>query len=307
MTLPTYQECMRPILEYAKTKPNGFYLKDPIEFVAKKFNLSESETTMMLSSGSKGILENRVAWAISYLSKANLLKRVSKANYILTDSGDNFLKNKKEINRKELEKIPEFYDWFKKYKVKKLDKETINQSELTLQNYTPEELIKNNFDEINNALKKELLDTIISQTPRFFERLILNLLVAMGYGGSLKESAIHSGKTGDHGIDGIIKEDRLGLDIICLQAKKYNHDNVIGEPQIRDFAGSLDIHSVTKGIFITTSYFSDSAYKFAEKISKRIILIDGEELANLLIKYNVGVRTEFSYEIKKVDLGYFEE
>ncbi|MEQ1789787.1 MAG: restriction endonuclease, partial [Rickettsiales bacterium] len=166
---------------------------------------------------------------------------------------------------------------------------------------------ENGYRQLVAVAKQELLDRIIASTPEFFEQVILNLLLAMGYGGSQKDASQRMGKTGDGGIDGVIKEDALGLDVVYVQAKRYKESNAVPVSHVRDFAGSLQANRANKGVFVTTSYFSKDAYDFVSKVHSRIILIDGDELAKLLYEHGIGVRLEMRFDVKKIDEGYFSD
>jgi restriction system protein len=236
------------------------------------------------------------------MKKAGLVETVKRGVYKITIEGLKVLKEKpKEINNAFLSKYQSFIDFQGREKTDDSETTEIAAKETR----TPEEIVESTYKEINKDLAEDLLDKIKESTPQFFEKLVVEVLVAMGYGGSREDAGQAIGKRGDEGIDGIIKEDKLGLDIIYIQAKKW--DSSVGRPEIQKFAGALQGQRAKKGIFITTANFSKEAKDFVKNIDAKIILIDGEELAGLMISNNVGVSAVSSYEIKKVDMDYFED
>jgi restriction system protein len=304
MPIPDYQTLMLPTLKLGAT--GEIKLKDAYTILSEEFNLSEDERQHLLPSGKMTTIRNRVAWAVVYLVKAGLLMRPKRGLFTITDRGKGVLsKNPVHINAKFLKQYPEFVK-FTNAKTVKTDsgkKEIIGHDVIE----TPEERIDSAYQEIVADIKSELLSKILEASPEFFERLIVNLLVAMGYGGSSVEAGKHLGKSGDNGIDGVIKEDKLGLDMIYVQAKRYAPKNSIGRPAINGFVGSLVGFGANKGVFVTTSSFSKHAYGYAENVPQRIILIDGEKLTSLMLEHNVGVRINQSIELKRVDEDFFME
>ncbi len=302
MPIPDYQTLMLPTLKLGAT--GEIQLKDAYTILSEEFNLSEDERQHLLPSGKMTTIRNRVAWAVVYLVKAGLLIRPKRGLFTITDRGKGVLsKNPVHINAKFLKQYPEFVK-FTSAKTVKTDsgkKEIIGDDVIE----TPEERIDSAYQEIVADIKTELLSKILESSPEFFERLIVNLLVAMGYGGSSVEAGKHLGKSGDNGIDGVIKEDKLGLDMIYVQAKRYATDNLVGRPAVQGFAGSLIGFGANKGVFVTTSSFSKHAYDYAENVPQRIILIDGEKLTSLMLEHNVGVRVNQNIELKKIDEDYF--
>jgi len=300
--IPDYQTIMLPLLEFAGDKKEH-HIRETIDYLAEKFGLTAEERKMLLPSGRQPILDNRVGWARTYLVKAGLLYSPKRGYFKITERGLEVLKNPPtKIDNEYLSRFPEFIDFKTKHKTRKEDEIKL------LKKYdesTPEDLIALGYQKLHHGLATELLEKIISCPPSFFEKLVVDLLVKMGYGGSREEAGKAVGKSGDEGIDGIIKEDKLGLDIVYIQAKRWT--NPIGRPEIQKFVGALHGQRARKGIFITTSTFSQSAIDYVSKIDSKIILIDGEKLADLMIEYNVGVSTISSYEIKKIDLDYFME
>lgn len=307
--IPDFQTIMLPFLELLKDG-NEHELKELVERICVKFELTDSEREERLPSGSQQLIYNRVGWANTYLKKAQLLEAPRRGTFKITDKGKQLLSsNPKKIDINLLKSLPQFKDWQNSYQVEKnieRDNNSVPQSiEEVDSTKTPEELLEYSFSKLKNELASDLIDKIKSCTPSFFEHLVIDLLITMGYGGSKKEAGQVIGKSGDGGIDGIIKEDKLGLDTIYIQAKRWEATVPVG--QIRDFAGSLLSKKAKKGIFITTSNYPKAAYEFVASIEPRIILIDGKELAELMIENNVGISTKTNYEVKRIDLDYFEE
>ncbi len=265
--------------------------------------------------GNQTLFNNRVHWAITYLAHAGLLVRPRRAHFETTARGREVLsRNLSHIDNGVLAEFDEFRNWLARSKKteEQSGRPSLSSASSTPgvgpeASVTPLERIEADHEEITTALKDDLLQRVLSGTPAFFEKLIVQLLVAMGYGGSFADASRAIGRSGDEGVDGIIKEDSLGLDIVYLQAKKYQPGNTVGRPAVQAFAGSLEGFGATKGVFVTTSEFSREAKEYVGKISKRIILIDGEELANLMVRHNVGVRVEAVYEIKRIDEDMFEQ
>jgi restriction system protein len=293
---------MLPLLKFA-SDGTPHRLQDAIASLSDQFNLSKSEREELLPSGTQFVMANRVGWARTYLKKAGLLFDPKRSFFQITERGLELLKsNPKEVNTKFLRQYDEFNQFQKKTNIK----HTQDEFEPNQTTYpTPEEALEYGFQKLTENLSEEILSKIMSCSPAFFERLVIELLVKMGYGGSLKEAANIVGKSGDAGIDGIIKEDKLGLDAIYIQAKRW--DSVVGRPEIQKFVGALDGQKARKGIFITTSGFSKEAIEYAKNTTVKVVLVDGERLAELMIENNLGVSTAMTYEIKKVDSDYFEE
>lgn len=299
--IPDYQTIMLPLLKYAGDKKEH-YIREAIEQLADEFKLTEEERKELLPSGQQAIFDNRTGWAKTYLKKAGLLESTKRGYFRITDRGIKILEGQPaEINSKSLEQYQEFIE-FKK--VSKTDKEKLEK--IKLQKYeenTPEGLIGIGYQKLQSNLISDLIDEIKKCSPSFFERLVVELLVKMGYGGSREDAGRAIGKSGDEGIDGIIKEDRLGLDIVYIQAKKW--ENPVGRPEIQKFAGALQGQRARKGIFITTSTFSEKAVEYVSRIEIKIVLIDGKQLAKLMSEHDIGVSKSASYEIKKIDSDYF--
>ena len=299
MAIPDYQTIMLPLLKFAADEKEHS-LREGTQFLADDFQLSEEERKEMLPSGTQRLFNNRVAWASTYLRKAGLLESKKRGFFNISERGREALsKNLDRIDNKYLEQFPEYIE-FKTPKKKPPSVPKIPPGEIN-----PEEMLETAYQELQNSLASELLDTISNCSPEFFERLVIDVLIKMGYGGSRKEAGEAVGKSGDEGIDGIIKEDKLGLDIIYIQAKRWG--NIVGRPEIQKFAGALQGQRARKGIFITTSNFSKDALDYVKNIDSKIILIDGQRLAELMIAHNVGVSSTATYDIKKIDSDYFIE
>lgn len=297
MPIPDFQSAMRPLLEYLSDgQPHDN--QETNEALAEVFKLSPEELRELLPSGKQTVFTNRIAWAKSHLKQAGLIESPVRATYQITDLGHAALKQDAKIDMRFLDQYEE-YRCFRTgsgHKQNNNDKGSVDEK-------TPQELIEYGYRQIREDLGKELLARIKQAPPDFFERLVVELLLAMGYGGSRKDAGEAVGRGGDGGIDGIIKEDRLGLDAIYIQAKRW--ENVVGRPEIQKFAGALQGRRARKGIFITTSGFTREAVEFVATIGTKIVLIDGTRLADLMIDANVGVTQESSYEIKKIDTDYF--
>jgi len=295
---------MLPLLKFHADQQEHFH-RDATDYLAQTFNLSEEEKKELLPSGKQTIFVSRVNWAKVYLKMGGLLESTRRKYYKITQRGSEILKhNPSKIDIKFLEQFPDFVEWRKKSKI--ADTETQGkETEITSQQ-TPEESLEYAYQKIRQDLAQELLSLVKRCSPAFFERLVVELLVKMGYGGSIKDAGTVKGKSGDGGIDGVIKEDKLGLDIIYIQAKRWD-DGVVGRPEIQKFVGALAGHRAKKGIFLTTSNFSKEARDYISTIDSKIVLIDGEQLANLMIDYDLGVSKITAYEIKRIDSDYFDD
>lgn len=271
---------------------------------AKQFKLTDDERKDLLPSGRQPTFDNRVGWAKTYLKKAGLLDSPKRATIIITQRGLEVLnQNPSHINVRFLSQFPEFVE----FKTPKHESTFELQGSEDISTQTPEEILENEYQKIRVTLAQELLKKVIELPSAFFERLVVELLVKMGYGGSIKDAGKAIGKSGDEGIDGTIKEDKLGLDIIYVQAKRWQPGNNVGRKEIQSFVGALEGQRAMKGIFITTSTFAQLATEYAQKINKKIVLIGGEELANLMIDHDIGVTRSGSYDIKRIDSDYFSE
>lgn len=301
MSVPTYQEFLLPLLQLANDQEEHL-LNETIDYLAKQFNLSEENKQELLPSGRQTKFSNRVGWAITYLKKAKLLESGKRGTFSISVRGVDVLKTKpKTIDRKFLERFPEFVE----FQNIKQDSDPIEVLLVTEVDQTPQEIFDNNYQKIIKEVKESLLEQIKSCSPQFFENLVVDLLLSMGYGGSRKDAGEAVGKSSDGGIDGIIKEDKLGLDCIYIQAKRWEAS--VGRPTIQAFAGSLEGMKARKGVLITTSQFTKEAREYVKIIEKRIILIDGEQLSELMLENNVGVNEIQTYTLKKVNFDYFNE
>jgi len=301
MAIPDYQSIMLPLLRFA-SDGNEHSLRETIEGLAEKFGLTDAEKRELLPSGQQPTFDNRVAWARTYMSKAGLLESTRRGYFRVTQRGRDVLaKNPRAINVKFLEQFPEFIE----FRSKRRDREETTEVVETENLQTPAELLETAYQKLREDLSAELLKITKECSPSFFERLVIDLLVKMGYGGTRKDAGKAIGRSGYEGIDGIINEDRLGLDVIYVQAKRWQ--TPVGRPEIQKFAGALQGHRAKKGIFITTSAFTKDAEDYVAKIDSKIILIDGEQLAQLMIDHSVGVALVASYETKRIDSDYFIE
>jgi restriction system protein len=301
MPIPDYQTIMLPLLRFA-ADGEEHSLRETIEALADQFELTDEERRDLLPSGQQATFDNRVGWARTYMKKAGLLESTRRGYYKITDRGTGVIgQNPPEINRVFLMQFPEFVEF---QRPRSPDKAEADEQEVN-ETRTPEEGIESAYQRVRQGLAAELLQTVKTLSPAFFERLVIDLLVKMGYGGTRRDAGQAVGRSGDGGIDGIIKEDRLGLDIVYIQAKRW--EGTVGSPEIQKFAGALQGQRARKGIFITTSEFSGAAQEYVSKIDSKIVLIGGDTLAQLMIDYNIGVAPVASYELKRIDSDYFTE
>lgn len=303
MAIPHYQTFMSPVLKHL-SDGREHSLRETISALSDEFGLTDDERKVLLPSGKQPIVNNRVAWAVTYLRQAGLLENIKRGVFKITERGRRVLVDFPDgVDNRVLERFEEFQEFKNRNKSNK--EPTIRKPIEPRSETNPEETLETAYQELKDGLVLELLDAIKQCTPEFFEQLVIDVLIKMGYGGSRKEAGQAIGRSGDEGIDGIIKEDKLGLDIIYLQAKRW--DGTVSRPEIQKFAGALQGQRARKGIFITTSQFSKEALDYVKNIDSKIILIDGRQLSELMIEYNVGVNTVAAYEIKKVDSDYFME
>jgi restriction system protein len=300
MTIPDFQTVMLPILQVAGDNQEHA-IGDVIETLAGYFALSDEERKELLPSGRQFRFDNRIHWATTYLRKASLLQSTGRGRFSITERGLQVLNsNPPRIDKKFLEQFAEFGEFQLR---SRQDNEIAPVEEVS--NQSPEEILETSYQNLRNELAEELLVRIMDCSPRFFEKLVVDLLVAMGYGGSRKDAgqALLLGQPGDGGVDGIIKEDRLGLDVVYVQAKRW--ESVVGRPVVQAFAGSLEGFRARKGVLISTSQFSKDAKDYVERIEKKIVLIDGQQLAQYMIDYGIGVAEVATYVVKKADTDYF--
>jgi restriction system protein len=298
MAIPDFQTLMLPLLKFAADRQEHS-TSDTIDALALEFRLTDEERKELLPSGRQSRFDNRVGWARTYLKKAALLEGAGRGKFRITARGLKVVKdNPPRIDMKFLERFQEYVEF---RNLSRQEEELTENVEKASQ--TPEEVLELSYQNLRRDLAQELLERIMGCSSRFFERLVVDLLVAMGYGGSRKDAGEAVGQSGDGGIDGIIKEDRLGLDVVYIQAKKW--EGTVGRPVVQTFAGSLEGQRARKGILITTSQFSREARDYVERIEKKIVLIDGQQLAQLMIDHNVGVAEVETYTVKRVDLDYF--
>ncbi len=300
--IPDYQTLMRPVLECAAE--HEVRIGDVVDTLAAKLGLTADERVELLPSGKQSRFANRVHWAKSYLKQAGLVTATKRGHFIITDRGKAALAEAgATIDNAYLEKFTDFKEFQERTKVTD-DIAPAGPTEPGIE-ATPDEVLRAAHEKINLALSAELLDRVRQSSPEFFEQLIVQLLLAMGYGGSTADAGRALGRSGDDGVDGVIDQDPLGVDQIYLQAKRYAAGNAVGSPAIRDFYGSLSLKRAHKGIFVTTSTFSASAIETAKGLGSRIVLIDGTHLARLMVHYNIGCRDEDVLHIKKIDEDFF--
>jgi restriction system protein len=309
MTIPDYQSLMLPVLVAAAD--GEVRVGAVVEQLAEKIGLSDEEKAQLLPSGRQTLFANRVHWAKTYMAQAGLVENTRRGYFQITSRGQQALAgNPPYIDNAFLNQFEEFQEFKKRGREElsePLAKEPSQPGDITSETSTPDEIMRRAHAQIDAALAQELLTQVRAAPPDFFERLIVDLLLSMGYGGSRADKAGRKlGRSGDDGVDGVIDQDALGLDRVYIQAKRYASGNNIGSGAIRDFFGSLDRHKASKGLFVTTSAFSFSAKETADFLSKRIVLIDGEQLATLMIQQNIGCRIEDTLYIKKLDEEFFE-
>lgn len=307
MAIPDYQTIMLPLLRLASDGREHRF-RDAVEQLASEFGITVVERAELLPSGTAPIFDNRVGWARTYLKQAGLLLSPKRGLFQITEAGRALLaENPPQIDAALLDR----YEPFREFKSRRRDKsegDVDRAIKPSLQepatDQTPEDALAAAYQKFRRNIEGELLEQVKATSPAFFERLVIDLLVAMGYGGSRQDAGRAIGRSGDEGIDGIIKEDKLGLDVIYVQAKRW--EGTVGRPEIQKFAGALQGQRANKGVFITTSEFSREAEEYANVISSKIILIDGARLAGLMVDHNVGVAPVGLYELKRVDSDYFE-
>ena len=302
MAIPDYQTCMLPFLRHL-ADGQEHSLRDAEEALAAHVRLSAAERAELLPSGQQGVFKNRIGWARTYLKKAALLASPKRAVFQITERGLKTLSTEPvKLDIKYLKQFPEFVEFREVSKAGNGSSALVETAPAT---NTPEEAIELAHQGLREQLMAELLTRILGCSPTFFEQLVVELLVKMGYGGSRRDAGERIGRSGDGGIDGIIKEDRLGLDTIFIQAKRWQGS--VGRPEIQKFVGALQGQRAKKGVFITTSSYTADAADYATRIDTKVVLIDGQQLAGLMIDFDVGVASAASYVVKRIDSDYFEE
>lgn len=304
MAVPDFQSLMLPLLKFS-ADGEEHTISEAREAMAEIMNLSEDDLKERLPSGRQSTFENRVAWAKVYLTQAKVLESPKRGKLKISDRGLKILsENPGRIDIKFLQQFEEFQEFRQASRKNRTEKVTHTGDDQT-ETTTPEETLEQAYQQLRDETANELLHLIKNNTPEFFEKLVVNLIVSMGYGGSVKEAGKATRRTADEGIDGVIKEDRLGLETIYLQAKRW--ETAVGRPEIQKFVGALHGQRAKKGVFITTSRFSKEALGYVGKIDPKVVLIDGADLVQLMIDHGVGVSTAAIYEVKKVDTDFFIE
>lgn len=306
MPIPDYQSCMLPFLRYLEDG-NEHTLREAEESLAEYFDLTPSEQAELLPSGQQGIFKNRIGWARTYLKKSGLIEATKRGVFKITARGTQILsKAPAKIDVKFLEQFPEFIEFrdASRTNVEQIETKADFASENTPIS-TPEESIEIAHQSLREQLAQELLARLLSCSPTFFEQVVVELLVKMGYGGSRRDAGERLGQTGDGGVDGVIKEDRLGLDLIFIQAKRWQ--GTVGRPEIQKFVGALQGQRARKGVFITTSSYTADAIDYASRIDTKVVLIDGARLSGLMIDFDVGVAASATYIVKRIDSDYFDD
>lgn len=320
MPIPDYQTLMLPLLRGFGGVSEPRRVKDFVEYIADEFTLSQEELAERIPSGQENLLTNRMAWARTYMGKAELLRPVSRGLLEITKRGKDLLAERPErIDLSTLRRYPEFVSWIdtsttsspRKRRSSAIiglsDQSTTSPPKPVEILTTPREQIDAAKQAIEDALSDDLKQRVRKMTPTEFEELVLRLLLAMGYGQGLDEMAKAVGGSGDGGIDGVINQDPLGLERVFVQAKRYKEGNGVSSPDIRNFVGALNINRANKGVFVTASHFTPDAYRAAEGSTVQVVLIDGTRLAELMVRYKVGVLVRDIIELKEIDEGFFDE
>ena len=307
MAIPDYQTLMLPLLK--RVAIGEMRVLEAEKKMGDEFGLTPEERAQLLPSGKQRVLHNRAHWAKFYMMKAGLVSFPHRGTFVATDAGRALLaKNPSHIDIDLLRQYPSFEEFYSGSHANDTEKvpDTAGAALSPTLPATPEEQLEKAFLTIQSALRAELLQRILQNTPDFFEGVIVELLVKMGYGGSRPDAAAQLGGSGDGGVDGVINEDRLGLDQIYVQAKRYT-ETVVGRPEVQKFVGSLVGKGATKGVFVTTSKFSSDAIDYARHLPQRVVLIDGQRLTELMIEHSVGVRLSRAIEFKSLDENFFDE
>ena len=303
MAVPIFEDFLYPFLTATNNK--DMTVSDMRQYMIEHFHLTDEDCSQRTKSGNTTQVSDRLNWVRQYLRRALMIEMPERGVYRITQRGKDYLASHSDLRKKDLMQYPEFAEYATGTTTQQEAPIASNKS--VAEDMTPTEQLEQAYHSIVDDLAADLLQKTLEQSPSFFEHLVVDLLVKMGYGGSFANSAHVTQYAHDDGIDGIIYEDKLGLDKIYIQAKRYKIDNTIGKPQIQQFSGALDEQKANKGVFITTSTYSKEARSYVEKLNKKIVLIDGQELARYMIEYNVGVSTKQIYEVKRLDSDYFEE
>lgn len=303
--IPDFQSIMLPLLKLLENG-NPKTLNEVVKILAQQYQLNEQDLKIKVPSGQMGLFRNRVGWTRSYLKKAGLISYPERGVYKITEFGKKYLEKVPiDLRIKHLKKMPDYIEWTKTF-----NQDTNQEEEILsegIEKNTPEEILATTVESLKKQLATDLLDKLKENSFTYFENFVIQLLQKMGYGDFREKAAERTGQSGDNGIDGIISQDRLGLENVYIQAKRFT-DASVGSPDIRNFIGSLALQGVSKGVFLTTSRFSESALRTAnDSRQQKIVLIDGKQLASLAIEYNLGVQIDKTIEIKKIDIDYFEE
>lgn len=305
MAIPVFEDFLYPFL--LATKSKDMTVSEMREYIVDYFHLTDEDCSIRTKNGNTTQVADRLNWVRQYLRRALMIELPQRGVYRITERGKNYLAKHNSLSKKDLMEFPEFASYATGTNVAKTSLEEKSSQTIASEDLTPTEQLEQAYHSIIDDLAADLLQKTLEQSPFFFEHLVVDLLVKMGYGGSFANSAQVTQYVHDAGIDGIIYEDKLGLDKIYIQAKRYKLDNTVGKPQIQQFSGALDEQKATKGVFITTSTYSKEAKLYVQNLNKKIVLIDGQELARYMIEYNVGVSTKQVYEVKRIDSDYFEE
>ncbi len=299
MSIPSYEDVMLPLLQFL-SDDNDHKIRDAYKAMADHFELTADERAQLLPSGKAPVISNRTQWAKLYLLKAGLIESPKRGVVRVTERGRDFLRSKPAgINNAALNRYPEFAEFLQ-------PRDSVRTGVDTLDNPgTPDEQLQSAYRVLRNTLAQDLLTEVKAASPAFFERLVVDLLLAMGYGGSMNDAGQVVGGSGDGGIDGVIKEDRLGLDVIYVQAKRW--ETVVSRPEIQKFVGALQGRRAKKGVFITSSGFSQGALDYVQNIDSKVVLIDGRRLAEFMIDFDIGVSRIDTYVVKRVDTDYFAD
>lgn len=303
MAIPKYHEFMKPVLELLKD--NQIHKRvDMYKVLAMQFQLTEEELEEWLPSGKQLVYKNRIGWALTYLKKAKVIESPARASFRITELGHKVLtENPEVVDQNYLKKFEGFQDF-----INSTSENTLLDNDISDigSDESPQDLLDRAYKTISNTLADDLLTEVMNQSPDFFEKLVVDLLVSMGYGGSKIENSQVLGKSGDEGIDGVIKEDKLGFDKIYIQAKRWDTEKTVGRPELQKFVGALTGQGASKGAFITTASFTKEAKEYVSKQHAcKIVLIDGKSLAALMVEHDLGVSVENIYLIKKIDIDYF--